>query len=62
MLNIYMDELLNQLQDSGHGCHIGHEYYGSLEYAGKLKKSMCATFDRAVDWSRRFNESMSIRD
>ncbi len=30
MFNIYMDELLNQLQASGIGCHIGHEYCGSM--------------------------------
>ncbi len=90
MFTIYMDELLNQLQASGIGCHIGHEYYGSLGYADDLKllcpglrglqkmiticeqygdrfsvsynakKSMCITFDRAVDWSRKFNESISI--
>ncbi len=80
----------NQLQASGIGCHIGHEYYGSLGYADDLmlmcpglrglqkmiticeqfgdrfsvshnvKKSMCITFDRAVEWSRKFNESIRI--
>ncbi len=85
-----MDELLNQRQATGIGCHIRHEYYGPLWYADDLKllcpclkglqkmimiceqygdrfsvsynvkKSMCITFDRVVDWSRRFNESISI--
>ncbi len=85
-----MDVLLNQLQASGIGCHIGHEYYGSLGYAYDLKllcsglrdlqkmvticeqygdrfsvsynvkTSICITFDRTVDWSRKFNKSISI--
>ncbi len=37
MFTIYMDELLNHLHVSGIGCHIGHEYYGSLGYADDLK-------------------------
>ncbi len=90
MFTIYMDELLNQLQVSGTGFHIGHKCYGSLGYADDLKllcpglrclqkmvmiceqygdrfsvryygkKSMCIAFDRTVDWSRTFNESISI--
>ncbi len=32
-----MDELLNQLQASGIGCHIGHEHHGTLRYAEDLK-------------------------
>ncbi len=85
-----MDELLNELQASGFVYHIGHEYYGSLEYADDLKllcpglrglqkmiticeqygnrfsisynvkKSMCITFEREVDWSRKLIESISI--
>ncbi len=87
---IYIDELLNQLQASGIGCHIGHGHFRPLGYAYDLKllcpglrdlqkmvticeqygdrfrvsynatKSLCITFDRAVDWKRKFIESISV--
>ncbi len=92
MNNIHVHHLYGWTAQSGIGCYIGHEYYGSLGYADDLKllcpglrdlqkmimiceqygdrfsvsynvkKSMCITFDRAVDWSRsrKFNESISI--
>ncbi len=37
MFTNYVDELLNQLQASGIGCHIEHDYYGSLVYIDDFK-------------------------
>ena len=36
LFNIYMDELIKQLEQSGDGCHIGHIFYGALGYADDL--------------------------
>ncbi len=33
LFTIYMDQLLNRLEKSGLGCHIGAYYYGSFGYA-----------------------------
>ncbi len=39
---------------------ICEQYGDRFSVSYKVKKSMCITFDRAVDWRRKFNESISI--
>ena len=36
LFNIYMDELIKQLEQSGDSCHIDHIFYGALGYADDL--------------------------
>ena len=36
VFNLYMDELIKQLESSGYGCYIGHIFYGALGYADDL--------------------------
>ncbi len=65
-----MDELIKELQASGIGCHIGHEYLGCLGYADDLKLmcpeincllkmiSICEKFGKK--YSVKYNEKISI--
>ncbi len=39
---------------------ICEQYGDRFSVSYNVKKSMCIKFDRAVDWSRKFNEIVSI--
>jgi hypothetical protein len=36
LFNVYMDELINDLKQEGHGCWVGSKYYGVLVYADDI--------------------------
>jgi len=36
LFNVYIDELIKDLEASGYGCHVGHLFYGALGYADDL--------------------------
>ena len=36
LFGVFIDELLDKLQNSGFGCHIGHLYVGALGFADDL--------------------------
>ena len=67
---IYMDELLNELEKSGVGCHMGNTFYGALCYADDLtlicpsRRStevmlkICEDF--ASTYGLKFNSSKSV--
>ena len=38
LFTVYMDVLLSQLDNSGVGCYIGHQYFGSVGYAHDLTR------------------------
>ena len=36
LFNIYVDELIDSLSDSGFGCYIGSQFFGCIMYADDL--------------------------
>ena len=42
LFTVYMDELLNNLQNSGYGCTVGKHYFGAMGYADDLS-TLCPT-------------------
>ena len=35
-VNVYVDELIESLEASGYGCHVGKEFYSCFMYADDL--------------------------
>ena len=70
LFTVYIDELLQRLEKSKIGCHVGHEYFGALGYADDLTllcpsitglQSMvdiCTTF--AKEFDIKFNPDKSV--
>jgi len=34
--NVYVDELIESLEASGYGCHVGKQFYDCIRYADDL--------------------------
>ncbi len=63
LFTVYMDELLTRLQKSGLGCHIGHEYYGSLGYADDMEL-LCPSvkgMQRMINICTQFGDEYGVK-
>ena len=61
LFNVYIDELLNCLKNSGVGCYIGHIFVGSLAYADDIsllaptRYAACKMLDICKSFSDEFD-------
>lgn len=60
---VYMDCLLNRLQKSGVGCHLGHKFVGALAYADDV--TLCApsryAAQKLVDICQSFADEYKVK-
>ena len=70
LFSVYIDVLLMQLEKSGYGCHIGHEYYGVLGSADDisllaptvyaLKKMLAICEDYGAKYDVTYNPTKTV--
>ena len=70
LYTIYCDELLQILEESGVGCHIGAKYYGGISYADDMKilcpsvdglqKMMDTCVEYGIEYDILYNEKKSM--
>ncbi len=62
MFNVYMDELIKEMQSAGIGCYVGHEYFGCVSYADM--KILCPSFkglQQMIEICERFKEKYNVK-
>ncbi len=63
MFTGYMDELIKELQSTGIGCYVGHEYFGCVSYTDDMKL-LCPRFkglQQMIEICERFGEIYSVK-